>query len=127
VQKQIQGCEGMPRQPRIYYILSEESLGKLKALAESEGRSLSNLTGRFVEAALANAGLKEATFPVHALDPSDQMEDVIRFLRKLAEGDRPSDSDCILAAHDAGIQEEHLIQLRDRLFAKEKNGNGITC
>jgi hypothetical protein len=120
VQEQTEGCKRMPRQPRIYYILSEENLGKLKALAESEGRSLSNLTGRFVEAALIQSSIP-------AVEPGqlDQTEEVIRFLRKLAQSDRPSDSDCILAAHDAGIQEEDLIQLRDRLFTKEKNGNGI--
>ena len=57
--------------------------------------------------------------------PEDNTSDVSKFLKALAEGDKPSDADCIIAAHELGIKEELALKLRDRVFGGAKNGNGI--
>lgn len=57
-------------------------------------------------------------------DETDTNE-IGKFLKALADGDRPDDADCIIAAHELGIKEELALKLRDRVFGGTKNGNGI--
>ena len=53
---------------------------------------------------------------------NDDKEDLARFVRKLAQGTRPTDEDCIFAAHESGIDTELALKLRDQIFTKPKNG-----
>ncbi len=55
----------------------------------------------------------------------EDIDEVSKFLKALAEGDKPSDADCIIAAHEAGIKEELALRLRDRVFGGAKNGDII--
>ena len=50
----------------------------------------------------------------------EKSNELHQFLKALAEGDKPSDAECITAAHEAGIEEELALKLRDRIFGKAK-------
>jgi hypothetical protein len=99
----------MPSPHRITVYLPEDKLEELKQKAESQRRSASNLAAAIILESLETPNYIEA----------------IEFIKKLASDSPPTDANVILAAHELDIEPALLFHLRDRLFKKGKQPNGI--
>lgn len=99
----------MPSPHRITVYLPQEKLGELKQKAESQRRSASNLAAAII---------------LESLETPDYVE-AIEFIKKLATDTPPTDATVILAAHELDIEPNLLFDLRDRLFKKGKQSNGV--
>ncbi|MBW4635260.1 MAG: hypothetical protein KME30_26205 [Iphinoe sp. HA4291-MV1] len=55
----------------------------------------------------------------------DSKEELVSFLRLLSTGEKPNDTKCCLVAHEAGMQAEDIMRIRDKLFGA-RNGNEAT-
>jgi phage gp36-like protein len=103
----------MPSSNKIQVYLPARVLEELKKLAVEQNRSASNLAATYVIQAI------EA-------DPQPSYSEAIALLKTLARGEIPSDAAIILAAHEIDdIEPEQLFDLRDRLFKKGKQSNGV--
>lgn len=103
----------MPSSNKIQVYLPAEVLEKLKKQATKQNRSASNLA---------------ATFVIQAIEADQQPSyaETIALLKTLAKGEKPSDAAIILAAHELeDVEPEQLFDLRDRLFKKGKQPNGV--
>lgn len=102
----------MPSTNKIQVYLPGEILERLKSMAKKQNRSASNLA---------------ATFVIQCIEEEEQnnYEETIALVRTLASDTKPSDATIILAAHELNIEPDLLFQLRDRLFKKGKQSNGI--
>ena len=92
---------------------------KLKKICLEEGRTIEHVAANLISDWVNSHENDTKT------DNQDDKEDLVRFIRGIAQGNRPTDQDCIFAAHEAGFDAELAIKLRDRLFDGAKNGNGI--
>ncbi len=100
----------MPSSNKIQVYLPIEILEKLKNEAAKQNRSASNLAASLVIQAIS----------------TPKYEVAIEVLKTLAKGEAPSDASIILAAHEVDdIEPEELFDLRDRLFKKGKQPNGL--
>ncbi len=99
----------MPSPHRITVYLPQEKLDELKQKAENQRRSASNLAAAII---------------LEALETPDYVE-AIEFIKKIASDTPPTDATIILAAHELDIEPELLFKLRDRLFKKGKQPNGV--
>jgi metal-responsive CopG/Arc/MetJ family transcriptional regulator len=102
----------MPSNNKIQVYLPAEILERLKNMAKKQNRSASNLA---------------ATFVIQSIEAEEQnnYEEAIALIKALASHTKPSDATLILAAHELDIEPDLLFQLRDRLFKKGKQSNGI--
>jgi hypothetical protein len=103
----------MPSSNKIQVYLPANILEELKKIAVDQNRSASNLA---------------ATYVIQAIEakPQPDYAEAIALLKTLAKGEIPSDASIILAAHEIDdIEPEHLFELRDRLFKKGKQSNGV--
>lgn len=93
---------------------------KLKKICLDEGRTIEHVAAKLIADWINSreTDTKDTT-------NQDDKEDLARFIRGIALGNRPTDEECIFAAHEAGFDAELAIKLRDRLFDGAKNGNGI--
>jgi hypothetical protein len=52
-------------------------------------------------------------------DGISSQEKLEKFLAGLAEGKRPDDKDCLIAAQEMGVKEESIFKLRDTIFKNQ--------
>ncbi len=88
----------------------------LELLASREERNLNQMIRFLIKEGLERRQL--STFNTNTSEVAD-------FIKLLANGERPLDAQIIEIAHDLDIEEEKLVELRDRLFPnRDKLANG---
>ncbi|MFL9457964.1 hypothetical protein AB0758_43940 [Tolypothrix bouteillei VB521301_2] len=142
---------GKPRRPRMMFSCSEEVKVLLEKWAEEEGRSTSNVIERIINEAIASKYSVEITSKPYQRRSSQQRQPITiaslvkdnyqklidmgcikpERLEALALGEKPNASDLTKLAHNLDLDEEYIIELRDRSFPKKsqtlkKQTNGTT-
>ncbi|SRR5579883_306387 len=117
------GNMGKHRRPRIMFICDEAIKETLEKRAAAEHRTVSNLVEMIVvEELRRNSHSEPATSTTPTTTEKTPAFNATTLLRRLLEP--LSDTDIIILSHDYDLDPKLLIELRDRLIPRQKNGNG---
>ena len=108
---------------RVNLTLPDPLYRTLERWANSEQRPVANLVLFLIERDVREAQQQGQIPPEKSIDPTDEnVLKAVELLRKLTDGEQPSDAEIIYASHATGISQEKLIALCDRLLERESNG-----